>query len=67
VILRGHCIHDNYLKMRISYLVREENTRTTKLSFGCKFLKYLINNFKEDREFIDREVLIGNSCLWWIN
>jgi hypothetical protein len=23
IILRGHCIHDNYLKMRVGYLVRE--------------------------------------------
>ncbi len=49
VILRGHCIDDNYLKMKISYLVRLENTNTAKLNFGCKFLKYIINNFKEDR------------------
>lgn len=67
VILRGHCIDDTYLKLRISYLIREENAYSTDLTFGYKFLRHLVNNFREDRDFIEREVLLGNACLWWIN
>ena len=67
VVLRGHCIDDTYLKLRVSYLIREENTFSTELTFGYKFLRHLINNFREDRDFIEREVLMGNACLWWIN
>lgn len=66
IILNGHCLNENYLKVRVLYLIKE-NTRTANITFGWKYLKHLITNFKEDKEFISKEVLLNNSCAWFIN
>ena len=66
IILKGHCINDNYLRIRILYLVKE-NSKTANLTFGWKYLKHIITNFKEDNSFIRNDVLMNNSCAWFIN
>jgi phosphatidylinositol 4-kinase len=66
IILKGHCIDDNYMRVKIGYLIKEYS-KSTWTPFGWKYLKYLINNFKEDKEFIAKEILINNSCSWFIN
>lgn len=48
IILHGHCINDNYLRIRTIYLIKE-NSRTSSITFGWKYLKHLITNFKEDK------------------
>ena len=66
IILHGHCINHNYLRIRTTYLIKE-NSNTSNITFGWKYLKHLITNFKEDKEFIAKEVLLNNSCAWFIN
>ncbi len=66
IILKGHCIDDNYMRVKIGYLIKEYS-KSTRTPFGWKYLKYLINNFKEDKEFIAKEILTNNSCSWFIN
>lgn len=66
IILKGHCIDDNYMRVKIGYLIKEYS-KSTNTPFGWKYLKYLINNFKEDKEFIAKEILTNNSCSWFIN
>lgn len=48
IVLKGHCIDDNYMRVKIGYLIKEYS-KSTKTPFGWKYLKYLINNFKEDK------------------
>lgn len=66
VVLRGHIIDSDYLGVRVQYLIRE-NCKSASFGFGWKLLKHLINSFKEDREFIAKEVLTNNSCCWFVN
>lgn len=53
IILHGHCLNENYLKVRVLYLIKE-NTKTANITFGWKYLKHLITNFKEDKDFISK-------------
>ena len=66
IILRGYLINDNYLRIKVLYLVKE-NTRTANITFGWKYIKHLIGNFKEDKEFVIKEVFLNNSGAWYIN
>lgn len=50
----------------MQYLIRE-HCKSTNFTFGWKYLKHLINNFKDDKEFISKEILANNSCSWLIN
>ena len=47
VIFRGHLIDDDYLGVRVQYLIREK-CKSASFGFGWKFLKHLTNSFKED-------------------
>lgn len=66
ILLRGYLINDSYLRIRVFYLVKE-NTKTANITFGWKYLKHLISNFKEDREFVRKEVNLNNNGTWFIN
>lgn len=66
VILRGHLIDKNYLGVRVQYLIRE-HCKSASFGFGWKFLKHIVNSYKDDEEIISKEVLINNSCSWFVN
>ena len=66
VVLRAHCIDINYLKVRGQYLIRE-HSKSSQISFGWKLLKHLFTAFKDDKDFIMKEVLNNNSCSWFVN
>ena len=66
VIWRGHMIDNDYLNVRVQYLIRE-TCKSASFGFGWKLLKHLTNSFKDDKEFIAKEVLVNNSCSWFVN
>ena len=66
IVLRGYLINDSYLRIRALYLVKE-NSRTANITFGWKYLKHLIGNFKEDKELYIKEIFLNNSGTWFIN
>jgi carotenoid cleavage dioxygenase-like enzyme len=66
VVLRGHLIDNDYLGVRVQYLIRE-NCKSASFGFGWKYLKHLTNSYKDDQEFIAKEVLTNNSCSWFVN
>lgn len=41
-------IDSDYLGVRVQYLIRE-NCKSASFGFGWKFLKHIINSFKEDK------------------
>lgn len=66
IVLHAYLINDSYLRIRVLHLVKE-NSRTANITFGWKLLKHLIGNFKEDKEFVIKEVFLNNSGAWFIN
>lgn len=48
VVLRGHLIDNDYLGVRVQYLIRE-NCKSASFGFGWKYLKHLTNSYKDDQ------------------
>jgi hypothetical protein len=48
VVLRGHLIDNDYLGVRVQYLIRQ-NCKSASFGFGWKYLKHLTNSYKDDQ------------------
>ncbi|CAK58855.1 unnamed protein product (macronuclear) [Paramecium tetraurelia] len=53
LIFRGLYIDHNFVKVFCLHLIRQETSLLSELPFGYKFLKFLVNSFKVDKEAIE--------------
>ncbi|KAL4463226.1 hypothetical protein ABPG74_007227 [Tetrahymena malaccensis] len=67
LMLKGHFIDHNFLKVLIQHIVKQEGSISSKIDFGYRFLKYESINFRGDRNQILENILACNPFLWLIN
>jgi hypothetical protein len=52
LMLRGHFIDHNFLKVFVQHLVKQETSYASKVNFGYRFLKYQSFAFRGDRALV---------------
>ena len=63
LVLRGHFINHLFLKVLVIHITKSENSLSSYLPFGYKYLKYLSISFRQEVD----PVLEYNPSLWMIN
>ncbi|KRX05034.1 Protein kinase-like domain [Pseudocohnilembus persalinus] len=67
MIVRGHFIDNNFLKVLVQHIVKQEMMVSSKLDFGYRFLKYISITFRGERNTVIEDIYDYNSFLWLID
>jgi len=65
MLLRGFLIDQNFLKVLVQHLVKQEASISSEIDWGYRLLKYQTMHIQCDRDVVLNKVFNFNHCLWF--